>query len=432
MHKPLTLKTMKYKKLKTTIVLGCLLTLGACSSSNNDVDITDNTNATDGNDSTDGTDTAGVTTYGYTFTRSPVDQSGEIVRISLTDGNTIDATYPGTLSDFTLATDGEALYQIGRFQVDTLTRLDALDTSLVEFDVSLIGEGDMSTNAQSMVFLSDDIAYLTQRSSDSLLIIDPTPEDPTAESVISGEISLAAYNRSINDATDLPDMTNAVLVDNKLFVLLENLDGFNPVNSGYIAVIDTTTNEEIDTGMGISPLQGIQLNTVNPTAMHYNAETDRIYVTGRGNAFHTFNDVPGDPYTGGIESINPETYETRLLVDDGTSDENQGFFTDALVVNDTLGYVLTLDGFNEDDSAINNLRTFNPMTGEISEPVLGTEGFSITTLTLAPDNHLWAGFQADMPGFLRIDTTTGLVAGERVITNLIPSNDFVFIDVENQ
>ena len=412
---------MKCNQFKASALLCSFLALGACSSSDDNSGISDG--FIDEND--------GMTTYGYAFTRTPTFSAGEIVRISLTDGNTIDGAYEETLSDFNIATDGEALYQIGRLDIDTLTRYAAIDTSLADFDVSVLGDSMASTNPQSIAFLSEDLAYLTRRSSDSLLIIDPTPEQPTEESVISGEISLAAYNRVIDGVTDFPDMTDALVVDNKLFVLLENQDGFAPINQGYIAVIDTVLNEEIDTERGVFPLRGIELNTVNPTSMHFNEDTGLIYVTGRGNSFGN-PDVPGDPYTGGIESIDPVTFQPSLLVDDGTAEDNQGFFTDAVVVDETLGYVVTLDGFNADFSAINSLRTFNPMTGEVSDPVAGTEGLSLTNITLAPDDHLWVGIQTDTPGFLRIDIATGIVAEQQVFTDLIPHNNFVFIDVENQ
>ena len=366
--------------------------------------------------------------YGYAFTRGPSFESGQIERISLTDGNIIDGTYPAVLSDHRVATDGESLFQIGRFQLDNLTRFSPIDTSVVEYQLSVLGDVEVTSNPQDLVFFNQDLAYLTRRSSDRLLILDPSPEELTSESLIIGEISLADYNRGSGDTLDLPDMTSAVIVDDKLFVLMENLDGFAPVNTGFVAVFDTATNLEIDTESGQFPLRGISLQTVNPTALQYNEATGQLYVVGRGNAFEN-ETVPGDPYTGGIESIDPVTFQTNLLVDDGTEETNSGFFADAVVINESLGYVITLDGFDENFNSINNLRTFNPATGELSEPVEGTTGQSLTNLAVGPDNHLWVGIQADTSGFIRVDLATGIPAQERVATALIPS-DIVFIEVE--
>ncbi|MFK7993572.1 MAG: hypothetical protein AB8B87_05510 [Granulosicoccus sp.] len=395
-----------------------LVLVNACSSSDSNSDGNDNPPLAD----------PGSTSYGYVFTRGPKFESGQIERLSLTDGNTIDSTYPATSSDHRVATDGESIYQIGRFNIDNLTKFSATDTSITNYQLSVLGDVTGTSNPQALAFVDENLAYLTRRSSDRLLILDPSPEDATSESLITGEISLADYNLGSGETLDLPDMTNAVIVDDKLFVLLENLDGFAPINGGYIAVIDTNTNTEIDTGQGEFPRRGIALDTVNPTALHYNETTGLLYVTGRGNAFSNPS-APGDPYTGGIESIDPRTYQTTLVLDDGTEEDNKGFFSEAIVINDSIGYVITLDGFTSDFISINNLRTFNPTTGELSEPIAGTEEQSLTMLASGPDNHLWVGIQSDTPGFMRVDLTTGLPAEQMVATGQIPA-DMVFLQVD--
>lgn len=436
MKSPNRTSTLTPLLLTTSILL-----LSACSSSDDDTDdISDATAIQDPTDdgapdedpqSDDPSDVAPLD-YAYVFTRGPMFQSGQIERISLTDGNIVDGTYPATTSDHAVATDGEGVYQIGRFFTDTLTRFSASDTSIVNFEISVLNGSDGTTNPQALAFADSDQAYLTRRETDTLLIIDPTPEQPTAESIITGEISLADYNLISDDPTsDMPvsppAMTDAVVVDGKLFVLMENLQASAPNDPGYIAVIDTLTNEEIPTGQGEAPRQGIQLQTGNPTALHYNEETGLLYVTGRGNAFGVSAFTGDDPYIGGIESIDPTSFETDVLVDDGTEADNNGFFVDAVVVNDTLGYVLTLDGFNEDFSSINNLRTFNPTDGTVSDPITELAGQSLTGIEIGPDNHLWIGIQSNTPGFMRINLETGVLDANQVATTLIPSS-VVFIE----
>lgn len=429
--------TMKRQSLFTAtpvILASSLLILSACSSSDDDDGVNENPQTEmpgeDGPDINPPIANSDTIEYGFVFTRGPKYESGQIERISLTDGNVVDGTYPATTSDHRLAANDKSLFQIGRFNIDNLTRFSPSDTSVVDYQLSVLGDVPDTSNPQSLAFIDDDLAYLTRRSSDKLLIIDPSPEEATSESLITGEISLADYNRGSADTLDLPDMTDAVIVGDKLFVLLENLDGNAPANTGYLAVIDTRTNLEIQTDKGDLPLKGIKLQTVNPNGLQYNEATGLLYVVGRGNAFGN-ESVPGDPYTGGLESIDPVTYQTNLLVDDGTEEENKGFFANAVVLNDTLGYAITLDGFDADFNSINNLRSFNPSTGEVSEPVTGTEGQSLTNLAVGPDNHLWVGIQDDTPGFIRIDIATGIPAAERVATTLIPA-DLVFIEVDRQ
>lgn len=444
---------VQFSTFTPLLLAGSMALLAACSSSDDDTDaMQDSATEDPADDSSSGEDPADddssgedpengdisevdTLDYAYVFTRGPAFQSGQIERISLTDGNIVDGTYPATTSDHAIDTDGESIYQIGRFSTDTLTKFSAVDTSEIGFEISVLNGAESTTNPQALAFVDSDQAYLTRRSSDSLLIIDPTPEQPLAESVITGEISLADYNLISEDPdAEVPvtpaAMTDAVLVDGKLFVLMENLESFAPNDTGYLAVIDTQTNEEIPTGQGEAPRQGIRLQTGNPTSMHFNEDTGLLYVTGRGNAFGITAFTGDDPYIGGIESIDPTSFETELLVDDGTEAENNGFFTDAVVVSDTLGYVITFDGFNEDFSSINNLRTFNPADGTVSEAIAEFAGQSLTGIDAGPDNHLWVGILSDTPGFMRIDLNTGLVDANMVATTLIPSSVVFVEDVQ--
>ena len=89
---------------------------------------------------------------------------------------------------------------------------------------------------------------------------------------------------------------------------MQRLTGFNPIESGYVAVFDVETNTEIDTGKGQQDgLNGIPLGSLNPTNIRYNQTTEEIYVTGRGNIFVEFNMLPGDPYSGGLFAIDQTT-----------------------------------------------------------------------------------------------------------------------------
>ena len=397
----------------------CIASLGACSSS----DDGDTQNSASNGNSTSFISTDETISYGFASTHNSITDSARIVRISLTDGNIVDGQYPDIESLIAAFTDDDSLYQIGRSN-DTLTKFSASDTSIFDYQISVSDLQVANSDPRSIAFVNSDLAYLTRFSSDSVLIIDPTPAQLTSESLITGEIDLAVYNRGNGESLDLPDMTDAVVVDDKLFVLLENLDNGSPALPGYVAVIDTRTGLEISTGQGVVPLQGIELQSVNPASLQYNEDSGLLYVVGRGN--NTGDEsVSGDAYSGGIELIDPLTYQTRLAVDDGTAGANNGFFVDAVVINETLGYVVTQEGDNAEGVDVNNVRSFNTQTGAISEPVAGTDQLSITSIALGPDNHVWVGVQDDTPGFLRINIDTGEIADERVATQLIP-DDIVF------
>lgn len=380
---------------KTGFVLAGLLLLSACSSDSNDT-------------STSAPVDSNSTSFAFASTRASDYGSYRTDRISLSDEYTVSGSYPATGSDTVITSDGTDLYQIGRFGTDTVTRFDPIDTSVFDYQYSVNRDGEESANPQAIAFLNSTKAYLTRYGSNLMWIINPSAS--SEEEFYSGEIDLSAYD------VDVPNMTDAIIVGDKLFVLLERLEGFVPSKVAYIVVIDTNTDTEIQTNQGSDGLAGIELSVVNPTALQYNAATGEIYVVGRGNYFGN-SAVTTDFHSGGIEVIDPDNYEHYILLDDGTDDNNQGYFVDAVVVNANLGYLLTYAAWET-----TTLRTFNPTTGLLSDTLFeGLQDVDITVLKQGSDNHLWVGLNGDSNGFMRIDLDTGVIASEMVTTELVPS-----------
>lgn len=417
---------------RASLVATLTLTLAACSSDDDDSSdvlpeegdtsdvVTDETDeVTDESDGiTDETDTALEGEFAFVATRAADYGSGRVDRISLSDGYTVNGSYPGALSDISVTTDGSNPYQIGKFNIDSVTRYDAIDTSVVDYQYSVKGDEPLTANPQSIAFNSENKAYLTRRSSNSLWVIDP--EASSEADFKLDEIDLSAYD------VDMPDMTDAIIVDDKLFVLMERL---NRLESGsqiidkpaYIAVFNTITDTEIDTGMGTDGLAGIELLVTNPTSLQYNEETGMIYVVGRGNYFENA-EVDGDFHSGGVQSIDPTSYEQTLLLDDGTDAENQGYFVELDVINAEQAYLLTYESFG-----VTTLRSFNPTSGELSaDTIPELISVDITTIAPGPDNHLWIGINDDTPGFYRLDLASGELLADRIATELVPMN-VVFI-----
>ena len=436
---------------KTSIALICAaLTLGACSS--NDDAATDNTatsttagttdadgatdTATDGDGTTDANNAAGGDTGSTdtgTDTNGDAQQlafaatasfpTGQIERISLSDGYVVNGTYPATQSDIRVETDDNTIYQLGRFQLDSLTKFDALDTSVVEYQFSLNGE-EIAANPYDVIFVNETKAYVLRYGSPTVWIINPAAQ--TEADFKIGEIDLSAYDPDTTDEDLSPNAESAVIVDGKLFVLMQRLTGFNPIETGYVAVFDIETNTEIDTGKGETDgLKGIPLGTLNPTNIRYNETTQEIYVTGRGNIFVAFNALPGDPYSGGLFAIDQTTYDTNQLLDDGDESTNngQGFIERTLVLSDDKGYVSFYTGSDPDTFAsLTTLRTFNPSTGEVGELVSAVDGQSIATLDLGSDATVWVGISGDTPGFTRLDPASDTVVEPSVATSFNPIN----------
>jgi len=216
------------------------------------------------------------------------------------------------------------------------------------------------------------------------------------------------------------------IVDGKLFVLLQRRTFADPVLNSYVAVIDVATDEEIDTGKGeADSLAGIPLDTTNATNIRFNAVTEEIYVTGRGNLYRDFNQVPGDPFLGGLFSIDQTTYDTAQLLDDGDEATNNGigFIEHSLVVSDTKGYVTMYTGSDENTFAfLNTVYTFNPSTGELGDPVAAVADREIGPMATDLDGNVWIGIRGATPGFSVIDPVDDTTEKAFVSTEFTPTN----------
>ena len=358
--------------------------------------------------------------YAFVSGATPNFDAGQIER--LTVGDTIEAsgTTPATSSDIRVATDGTDVYQIGRLRLDTLTRFRADELTTPVYQYSVNGD-EVASNPYDIAFLNDERAYIARYGSPLVWVVNPSAET-------EAEFKLAELDLSAYDADGVPEASNVAIVDDKLFVLMQRLTEFAPVQTGYVAVFDTATNQEIDTEMGLDGLLGIPLPVTNPEGLQYVESTDELLVTGRGDIFGQ--NLEGDRYQGGVVAIDPTMYTADLLVDDGTGDDNDGFIAESLVVSDDTGYVLTYEVVDtESFDSETALRRFDPRTGLIEDGVVaGLEGRDLGPLAAGPDGNLWVGETSDAPGFILIDPATDTIVNERVATEFNP-NDVVFVPV---
>lgn len=112
-----------------------------------------------------------------------------------------------------------------------------------------------NTNPHDIAVVSPRKAYVTAYESTRLLIVNPSPQ-PDCGDFVSGAINLS----ELADADGIPEMDQMVLVGDRLFVSLEQLDRrnlFAPARKGILVEIDT----EHDAVVG-----SIELSGANPFA----------------------------------------------------------------------------------------------------------------------------------------------------------------------
>ncbi len=138
-----------------------------------------------------------------------------------------------------------------------------------------------ASNPQDIAFLNSQKAYITRYKSTSILIVNPLTGDNI------GEIDFTDYA----DSDGYPEMANALVVNNKLYVAVQRLDQntFTPTDKSYLIVINTQT-DDIE--------KAIELTGTNPYDMVYEANSGKIYISEVGNF---------SVADGGIEAINTTT-----------------------------------------------------------------------------------------------------------------------------
>lgn len=362
------------------------------------------------------TDSSMNTTFALVSGATPTFDAGQIESLSIGDSIASAGTYPATLSDISVATDGTDVYQIGKFGIDSITRFTTSDFATPIYQYSVL-QNEASPNTFDMVFASENKAYVLQYGGTSILVVDPTAA--TEADFITGNIDISAYD------DDAPNAASAVVADGKLFVLMQRLSAFTPDKPGYVAVFDTATDMELDTGMGADGLAGIALTTTNPQGLQYVEELSEIVVTGRGNIFGNAS-VEGDPYQGGLETIDTDSYALDFLLDDGDQDSNNGFFAASHVVSQDKGYIIGNASWQT-----STLFAYNPLTGMLNPtPVAGLENMDLTTLATGPSGRLWVGVGGTTPGFVLIDPADDSISVDKVPTQFVP-NRVVFVTSSN-
>jgi len=315
---------------------------------------------------------------------------------------------PSATSDISVKAYGAYYYRLGKFQADNITKVhvNAPDSPIWQYTTN--GSGESDSNPYDLVFVSSTKAYLLRYGATKAWIVNPStgPEGPLK----IGELDLSSYAIA---ADDVPEMAKGVIANGKLFIILQRLDDMLcPSNTAYVAVFDVATNTEIDTGKDEGGKKGIPLPIRNPLSIQYLPENNRIYVQGMGS-FPNICD-PKYEYTGGIVSLDPQTYAVNMVLDDGDAGAYPyGMISGMLMVSSTKGYFVGYDDWED-----NTVYQFNPATGTVDGALKNFQNISIagmeTGIYLDKNQMMWVCNQTDSA--VDIVNTADNTLNERVDT----------------
>jgi len=200
-------------------------------------------------------------------------------------------------------------------------------------------------------------------------------------------IDLAPYARN-SDHLARPDQ--ALLHDGLIYVTLEDANAsFTTFMNGRVAVVDPVLRQVIDL---------IDLDGQNPfESLSFAPSTGLIYV-GLAGLFPGLAS-PTPVLSGGVETIDPVTRSTALLVDD---DALGGNVSAVAIESATRGYCVV------SDAAFHNyVKTFDPTTGEVLGTIFDSTD-QIATIEVDGDGYLLVADSSLLaPRILIFDAGTG-------------------------
>lgn len=326
---------------------------------------------------------------------------------------------PNDSSDIVVRSGGDHYFVIARS--DTLISRFTADqptTPVYTYSTQLAGETEFS-NPADLLIVSDSKAYLLRYGSGKLWIVNPSA---TSESGFkTGEIDLSHY-----DADGVPEMISGVLKDGKLYVAMQRLESFAATKNSYVAVIDTSTNQEVTTGSATAALKGIELPLRNVggglvAGLVAVPGSSKILAFGPGD-YGSFPDyVPA--YDGGIATIDTNGYTASLLIDDGDGTTHPyGQIIDTVAVSGNRAYFIGSTGF----AANQTLYRFD--LGSATPTPVAVSGYgplALGSLAVDPSGNLWVSrADAAAPGvsILGFANNTETTVKDLVNTSLIPIN----------
>ena len=261
------------------------------------------------------------------------------------------------------------IWVLGRFGADNLTIIDG-DTFTLENQFSL----GVGSNPQDIACTSTCNCYVSRFEVAGLAVTDPTAE-PGME--IAGEVDLSV----LADGDGIPEMAYMLLSGDLLFVALTMLDhndpNMVPAGNGAVAVLDTTTDQLVDTDPHTDGVQAIALPYENPFSPVVAVPGDDAFVVSCVGDW-------GATSCGGLVQVDTETFEAEAT--DVTCTALGGTITDLTLDSNGCGFAVVMDAnwqnavihFCLDGSDIWTCVDFGEYDG-ITDAALTSEGDLVVT-----------------------------------------------------
>lgn len=382
--------------MSATTLLGCTLALAACSESGSN---------TIGNNGLPSGDTAVIAARAADFS------SGAHLLLDL-DGTLNSAPLDPGASDLKVIGDGQTLYRLARFGTNTLSRYSADAPGTPEASYSTeSAEEDTQSNPATLVPAGPGLGYLLRYGSGDLWVVNP-------QAATEADFFLKAIDLSGFDSDGVPQMSDAVIIGGRLWVLLQRLDAnFAATQAGLLIAIDLADDSVVDLDPATAGAQGYTLPIRNPSTLTPSPDGQSLLVQGDGGFDGNFSPV----YEGGIVQVSLTDGSSTLLVDDGSAEDNpRGQILG--MARDARDQIWFYAGAAFGGSS---LYRYDPATASITNSsVSATQETQLSSLQIGPAGRLWvgsAGTDGAQPEMLLLDTEADSLL-TRTALDLVPIN----------
>lgn len=305
--------------------------------------------------------------------------AGGVNVINLDSGNyDISGPYHETGSDIVVVGGTGHYYLLERFGIDTISKVDISNLAKKTWDnFSVLRDGEQgSANPYNLIKVSDQKAYLLRYDSAEILVVNPSATNE-ADFITDKTLDLSKYVPTNNDGGS-PHVSAATLVGNNLFITMQRLNSsFKPTNTGYVAVFNTLTDKEVDTGQGENGLKGIPLLGTNPDDIQHH-EGIGLVVRNLGTNFPTYGKGTS------LDIIDVENYTVSAMIP-ATKSDAEGQILDFVIIDETHGYLINLATYQN-----TTVQSFSPETGRSSFKTTGNlTGSDFRDIELSPEGNLW-------------------------------------------
>ncbi len=349
-------------------------------------------------------------------TTAPDYSSSEVAFLDIKEQNVAGDYYVKDKSDYSLVTNGGDIYHIGRSGIDTIEKYTNESRDEQVYSYTTQDSEDATTrNPYTMVFASDDKAYIIRYDSDKVWIVNPKAKNEQDFKI--GQLDLSAYI-SPDNSKGTPSPSDAVISNGKLFISMQRMTDVWSPSTTYVAVFDVTTDKEIETNSNSDDeLMGIMLAGINPQEHNIQTLDGKVYVTTGEAYFGT------DLSNSKIEEIDSSTFAVRVVLDaTAIADNESAKIKGSVFVSSTKAYLYASQSFTYPEPDVSTIYEFNPTTGKITANNVASSGIeTISFIDLDSDNFLWiSAVNPATPGVDVFDTLKKEMVGTRLLTELNP------------